>query len=41
MPSKNNEENKGYAFVTFANPQSVTAVFSDLKRVMLRAKIVY
>ena len=40
MPYKTKDENKGYAFITFEDPDSVFRVFSDLKKIVLRAKAV-
>ena len=40
LPCKSKEENKGFAFITFESHEAVTAVFQDLKNVILRAKLV-
>ena len=40
LPYKSKLENKGYAFVTYQQPEAVACVFSDLKNIILRAKTV-
>lgn len=40
LPMKPNDENKGYAFVTFEDSYSVFRVFADLSKIVLRAKTV-
>ena len=38
VPRSKTGKNKGYAFVTYENCESVNAVFDNLKSVKLRAK---
>jgi len=38
VPSSKAVKNRGFAFITFENSDSVISVFKDLKNVKLRAK---